>query len=93
MARILGNIDRKELAATGLHKTLHKTLHPLTLKMAQTLVPTKECNMGVRKMSVFEIGFAKLNKVTVLGDSRLSVNIHIWSGTYTYKLYDIVYLK
>jgi len=49
--------------------------------MAQTLVPTKECNLGVRKMSVLEIGFAKLNKVTVLGDFRLSVDIHIWSGS------------
>jgi hypothetical protein len=57
--------------------------------MAQTLVPTEECNLGVRKMSVIEIGFAKLNKVTVLGDFRVSVDIHIWSGTYTYKLYDM----
>jgi hypothetical protein len=44
--------------------------------MAQTLVPTKEFDLGIRKMSVFEIGFAKLNKVTILSNFRLSVDIH-----------------
>ena len=42
-------------------------MHPLTVKMAQTLVPTKEFDLGVRKMSVFEIGFAKKGEVTVIG--------------------------
>jgi hypothetical protein len=61
--RILGDDDRKELAATG----SHETLYPLTVEMAQALVPTEEFNLRVGKMSIFEIGFAKKGKVTVVG--------------------------